>query len=136
MDYEFIRDVIPMFAQAALLTLRLAFIGILFSIVAGFLCAFVRYEKIPVLKVVARVYIELSRNTPLLVQIFFLYFAFKSKKDKISPNSNITIKITSTSVIITDWRISSTLPEITSLVVPTSITQVTSPSSAITGTRT
>ena len=94
MDYEFVRDVIPMFAQAALLTLRLAFIGILFSIVAGFLCAFVRYEKIPVLKVVARVYIELSRNTPLLVQIFFLYFAFPRMGIKLSAEQSAIIGLT------------------------------------------
>ena len=34
----------------------------------------IRYEKIPVLSQIASAYIELSRNTPLLVQLFFLYF--------------------------------------------------------------
>ena len=34
----------------------------------------VRFFKVPVLSQIARVYIELSRNTPLLVQLFFLYF--------------------------------------------------------------
>ena len=30
--------------------------------------------KIPVLKTIVSIYIELSRNTPLLIQLFFLYF--------------------------------------------------------------
>ena len=34
----------------------------------------VRYYKIPVLQKIVGAYIELSRNTPLLIQLFFLYF--------------------------------------------------------------
>jgi polar amino acid transport system permease protein len=37
-------------------------------------CAIVRYYKAPVLKQIAGAYIELSRNTPLMIQLFFLYF--------------------------------------------------------------
>ena len=35
-----------------------------------------RYYKIPVARQITAVYIELSRNTPLLVQLFFLYYGF------------------------------------------------------------
>lgn len=75
MDFEFIKEVIPLYQEAALLTLRIGFIGILLSFVVGILCALVRYWKIPVLRVIVRVYTEFSRNTPLLIQLFFLYFA-------------------------------------------------------------
>ena len=34
----------------------------------------IQYFKVPVLRQISAVYIELSRNTPLLVQLFFLYF--------------------------------------------------------------
>ena len=34
----------------------------------------IRYLKIPILNGIAQGYIELSRNTPLLIQLFFLYF--------------------------------------------------------------
>jgi polar amino acid transport system permease protein len=34
----------------------------------------IQYYKVPVLRQIVSVYIELSRNTPLLVQLFFLYF--------------------------------------------------------------
>lgn len=75
MDFEFIKEVIPLYQEATLLTLRIGFIGILLSFVVGILCALVRYWKVPVLRVIVRVYTEFSRNTPLLIQLFFLYFA-------------------------------------------------------------
>lgn len=75
MDFEFIKEVLPLYQEAALLTLRIGFIGILLSFAVGIFCALVRYWKIPVLRAVVRVYTEFSRNTPLLIQLFFLYFA-------------------------------------------------------------
>jgi polar amino acid transport system permease protein len=74
MNYEFIREYIPLYAEAAKLTVRIAFIGIILSILAGFICSLIRYYKIPVLHRIIGIYIELSRNTPLLIQLFFLYF--------------------------------------------------------------
>jgi polar amino acid transport system permease protein len=55
--------------------LTLAFFGILFSLVVGTFCAVISYYKIPVLRQAVYVYIELARNTPLMIQLFFLYFA-------------------------------------------------------------
>ena len=46
--------------------------------------AIIRYWKLPVLRVVVRVYTELSRNTPLLIQLFFLYFALPKLGIKLS----------------------------------------------------
>lgn len=74
MDTEFIAKYIPLYVEAAKLTLGIGLIGIILSLIAGLLIAFIQYFKIPILKQIAAVYIELSRNTPLLVQLFFLYF--------------------------------------------------------------
>ena len=71
---EFIRKFTPMYIKAAGLTLRLGVAGILLSLALGAVCCLVRYAKVPVLKRIAGAYIELARNTPLLVQLFFLYF--------------------------------------------------------------
>ena len=49
-------------------------ITILIAIALGFLCAAARRCKVPVLSQLSGAYIELFRNTPLLVQLFFLYF--------------------------------------------------------------
>lgn len=74
MDFEFISNNIPLYIEAAILTVRIAFWGILFSIIVGFFCSLIRYYKVKVLQRIVVIYIELSRNTPLLIQLFFLYF--------------------------------------------------------------
>lgn len=74
MDTAFIRKYTYMYVDAAKLTLTTGLIGILFSLLIGLVCSMVQYYKVPVLKRIAAAYIELSRNTPLLVQLFFLYF--------------------------------------------------------------
>lgn len=84
MDFEFIKKVIPMYVTAAGLTMKLACIGIILSFVVGLACALVKYFKIPVVKRIVDVYIEFSRNTPLLIQLFFLYFAFPRMGIKLS----------------------------------------------------
>lgn len=74
MDVSVLADNIPVYAQAAILTVRVAAKGILLALVVGILCASVKYFRIPVLRQLVSAYIEVSRNTPLLVQLFFLYF--------------------------------------------------------------
>lgn len=87
MDINFIKQVIPMYVEAGILTLRIGFTGIILSFVTGIFCAIIRYWKIPVLNVIVRVYTELSRNTPLLIQLFFLYFALPRLGIKLSSQS-------------------------------------------------
>ena len=74
MDFSILFDKLPLFAQAAKLTVGLAFAGIILSIILGLICALIRYFQIPVLRQIALAYIELSRNTPLVIQLFFLYY--------------------------------------------------------------
>ena len=74
MDLEFILEFSPMYLEAAMLTIRIALIGIVASFITGLICSIVKYLKIPVLGQLINLYIELSRNTPLLIQLFFLYF--------------------------------------------------------------
>lgn len=74
MDFGFIREYTPMYVEAAKLTMSIAFQGILLSTLFGFICCLIRYFRVPILQQIVSVYIELSRNTPLLIQLFFLYF--------------------------------------------------------------
>lgn len=64
----------PMYAEAAKLTIGIGIIGIILSIAVGLICTIILHYKVPVLRNIVAVYRELSRNTPLLVQLFFLYF--------------------------------------------------------------
>lgn len=74
MDLEFIKNIIPLYIEAGKLTFQIALVGITGAIIVGLLCSLIRYYKIPVLHRISTIYIELSRNTPLLIQLFFLYF--------------------------------------------------------------
>ena len=74
MDFNFINEHIPLYVEAAKLTLIMAFWGISLAIVVGLIVSLIRYFKVPVLDKIVGFYIELSRNTPLLIQLFFLYF--------------------------------------------------------------
>ena len=74
LNWEVIAEYLPLFKEAALLTVKIGALGIIFSTILGVICAAVRYYKIPVLRQIARVYIEISRNTPLLIQLFFIYY--------------------------------------------------------------
>lgn len=73
-DWNFVTDNIPLYYEAMIITLKLGIIGIALSIIIGLICSIVLYFKIKIVDKLIQAYIELSRNTPLLVQIFFLYF--------------------------------------------------------------
>lgn len=74
MNFDVMREYLPLYKEAMFLTLRIGWIGILCSIVLGLIVSMIVHYKVPVLKQIAKVYIELFRNTPLLIQLFFIYF--------------------------------------------------------------
>ncbi|NLJ95573.1 MAG: amino acid ABC transporter permease [Clostridiales bacterium] len=74
MDISFIKDNISLYLEAGALTVRIAFIGIILSLTIGLICSLICFYKIPIINKIIGAYKELSRNTPLLIQLFFLYF--------------------------------------------------------------
>lgn len=74
LNFAFMAEYLPWYIEAAKLTVRIAFWGILFSLLIGVVCSVLQYYRVPVIRRIISVYIEISRNTPLLVQLFFLYF--------------------------------------------------------------
>ena len=57
-----------------LITLKISSISLVLSFIIGFLSAFARLSSSPMLKLVSWCYVETIRNTPLLIQIFLIYF--------------------------------------------------------------
>ena len=74
LDWSFIVANIPLYQEALVLTVRLALFGILGAIALGFVISLIRYYHVPILNTICKAYVELSRNTPLLIQLYFLYF--------------------------------------------------------------
>lgn len=94
MDFQLIKDNIPLFEKALVTTVSLGAIGIIFSLVTGFLVAGIRFFKLPLLERIAKIYTELSRNTPLLIQLFFLYYGLPKIGLPLSKNAAAIIGLT------------------------------------------
>jgi polar amino acid transport system permease protein len=71
-DWQFIWDHVPDFWQGLKQTLKVASIGIAGALVIGIVLGAVRAHRVPVISWLAAVYVEVIRNTPILVQIFFI----------------------------------------------------------------
>lgn len=84
MDWNVISKSIPLYWDAMLLTLKIGWIGVALATLIGLVSAVIIHFRIPVLSVVFKIYIEIFRNTPLLIQLFFLYFALPKIGIKIS----------------------------------------------------
>lgn len=74
MELSVLREYLPLFASGALVTISVAAAGIVLSLAIGLICATVRYLRVPIARGIASAYVEVSRNTPLLVQLFFIYY--------------------------------------------------------------
>lgn len=84
LDMDFIKEYTPLYFEAAKLTVIIGVVGTALAVAVGLLCALAKYFKIPAARQIASVYIELSRNTPLIVQLFFLYFGLPKAGIKLS----------------------------------------------------
>lgn len=74
LDWAFVSHYAPFFVKGAEITLIISVFGIILAVVTGLVCAGIEIARVPVLRQIVRIYIELSRNTPLLIQLYFLYF--------------------------------------------------------------
>ena len=68
-----------------LMTIPLTLISFFFSLIIATATALVQYRKIPVLQKVARFYIWVIRGTPLLVQLFVVFYGLPSLGVLIDP---------------------------------------------------
>jgi len=82
MNYEFDFGVVfeqwPLVLEGILVTLRLAFFSTIFGFLLGTLCAVGRTGGPKWLQVVIGVYVEIIRNTPLIIQAYFIIFGLSS----------------------------------------------------------
>jgi polar amino acid transport system permease protein len=61
-------------AEGLKFTLFISAISLVFALVIGLVTALLRISNSPIARGVATFYLEVSRNSPLLIQIFFIYF--------------------------------------------------------------
>lgn len=71
---EIILDALPTLLRGAVITLQLTAISVCLGLVSGSLIGILRLSHNRIIGIAARVYIDFFRGTPLLVQIFMIYF--------------------------------------------------------------
>jgi polar amino acid transport system substrate-binding protein len=76
---------VPLLAQGAVTTLQLSAIGMMIAVSLGLLLALSRIYGNWWLSGLATVYIEAIRGTPLLIQLFFIFYGLPSLGVKLSP---------------------------------------------------
>ncbi|OLN33913.1 Glutamate transport membrane-spanning protein [Desulfosporosinus metallidurans] len=74
MNWKAAIDSIPILNKAALLTLELTAGAVAIGVVIGLFMALARLSKTKITRAIAIGYIDFFRGTPLLVQIFLVYF--------------------------------------------------------------
>lgn len=75
LNFSFLSKYWPMFLRGAETTLILSVATVIIGLIVGVLLALLRLCKIKPLSFLAAAYIEFIRGTPLMVQIFFIFYA-------------------------------------------------------------
>ncbi|SFM05790.1 amino acid ABC transporter permease [Halanaerobium salsuginis] len=74
MDFSFLGDYKYFFINGTRITIMLAFFAVLFGIMIGIILAMLKISHNKILRAIASSYIEFIRGTPLLVQLFIIYY--------------------------------------------------------------
>ena len=76
MDFSFINDYYLSYIQGAGVTILISFMALLFGFIVGLVACVCKISNKSVLKWIANVYIEVIRDTPLLVQVMIMAYGF------------------------------------------------------------
>lgn len=91
MDPQVIGRYLPVYGRAVLVTVEVSALGILLAIAIGLLCASVRYARVPAVGRLAGGYVQLARNTPLIVFLFFIYYGLPKVEIRLSQLASAVI---------------------------------------------
>ncbi|SFA83839.1 amino acid ABC transporter permease [Clostridium frigidicarnis] len=78
MDLEFIKMSVPVLTQGAIVTIELTVLTLIFGTIIGIIGALFKTSKYKVLNLIASFYTWIIRGTPMLLQIFIIYFGLPS----------------------------------------------------------
>ena len=76
MDFDLMISSFPKLLNATLITLKLLSASLIIGLILGLLFSIMRINKNPIINKFAYAYSYFFRGTPLLVQIFIIYFGF------------------------------------------------------------
>ena len=85
LNFSLVGEFIPFLVKAAVVTIQLSLVSIIIGMVFGLLIALMRISKIKILSYVAQFYIWIIRGTPMLVQLFLVYFGLPQIGIELTP---------------------------------------------------
>lgn len=91
LDFEFLGEYWPQFLKGALVTIELSAGATLFGFLLGLLCALGSTSRIAPLRWLVAIYVEVIRNTPMLVQLFLVFFGLATLGLKLSATTSAVI---------------------------------------------
>ncbi len=77
--------VLPIFGRAAIVTMEISILAMFLAIFCGFVLATIRVYAPKPLSILATLYIEIIRGTPVLIQLFFIFYGLPALGIKFSP---------------------------------------------------
>ncbi|MCK3777877.1 amino acid ABC transporter permease [Ensifer sesbaniae] len=92
-DFGAVLDRAPELLWGSLGTLGLALAGMLLALVIGILGVVARTSKSEITRTLVIIFVEVVRNTPFLVQIFFIYFALPLMGIRLNPTVTAIIAL-------------------------------------------
>jgi len=93
-DFSFLYDYWPMLADGLVLTVQLALMATVSGFILGTACAVGSTSRSRILRALIGLYVEIIRNTPLLVQLFVVFFGLSSLGLKLSATTSAVIGLT------------------------------------------
>jgi len=93
-DWSFLWENRDFFIEGLENTLKVSAIAIAGSFVVGLALGAARAHRVPVVSQLAAVYVEVIRNTPLLVQIFFIFFGLPQFGIRLEPFDSAWVSLT------------------------------------------
>jgi polar amino acid transport system permease protein len=75
-DWQFALEILPQLARAAVVTIEATVLGFAVAAALGLVLALLRRSSNPWTSAVTGGFVEFIRSTPVLIQIFFLFFVF------------------------------------------------------------
>lgn len=101
--FELAAQSLPVLLQGTVLTIKFALMSMVFGLAIGIIVAVMGIGKVRVFRAIARAYVSIMRGTPLLVQIFVIYYGL--------PGVGISLEPTAAGVLTLSLNVGAYLSE-------------------------
>ncbi|MCE4059093.1 amino acid ABC transporter permease [Pandoraea sputorum] len=101
--FELAAQSLPVLLQGTVLTIKFALMSMVFGLAIGIIVAVMGIGKVRVFRAIARAYVSIMRGTPLLVQIFVIYYGL--------PGIGISLEPTAAGVLTLSLNVGAYLSE-------------------------